>query len=40
MRRTGVCCDKTLAESFFATYKLDLIEPRPGRRALVVATRS
>jgi hypothetical protein len=27
MGKTGVCWDNTLAESFFATYKLELIEP-------------
>lgn len=29
MGKTGVCWDNALAESFFATYKLELIEPRP-----------
>ncbi len=28
MGKTGVCWDNALAESFFATYKLELIEPR------------
>ncbi len=27
MGKTGVCWDNALAESFFATYKLELIEP-------------
>jgi transposase InsO family protein len=27
MGKTGVCWDNAMAESFFATYKLELIEP-------------
>ena len=27
MGKTGMCWDNALAESFFATYKLELIEP-------------
>ena len=29
MGKTGVCWDNAMAESFFATYKLELIEPSP-----------
>jgi transposase InsO family protein len=40
MGKTGVCWDNALAESFFATYKLELIEPRswPTRARTRTAT--
>src|SRR5207247_10225808 len=40
MGKTGVCWDNALAESFFATYKLELIEPRtwPTRARARTAT--
>jgi len=40
MGKTGVCWDNALAESFFATYKLELIEPRswPTRARTRMAT--
>jgi transposase InsO family protein len=40
MGKTGVCWDNALAESFFATYKLELIEPRswPTRARARMAT--
>jgi hypothetical protein len=44
MGKTGVCWDNALAESFSATYKLDLIEPaswskRPGMGRSACAPR-
>ena len=39
MGKTGVCWDNALAESFFATYKLELIELGRGRSALTRARR-
>ena len=40
MGKTGVCWDNALAESFFATYKLELIEPTtwPTRARARMAT--
>ena len=40
MGKTGVCWDNALAESFFATYKLELVEPRswPTRARTRTAT--
>ncbi|TMB07092.1 MAG: DDE-type integrase/transposase/recombinase [Deltaproteobacteria bacterium] len=40
MGKTGVCWDNALAESFFATYKLELIEPEswPTRARARTAT--
>ena len=40
MGKTGVCWDNAMAESFFATYKLELIEPGvwPTRRGVRTAT--
>ena len=40
MGKTGVCWDNALAESFFATYTLELIEPRswPTRARTRTAT--
>lgn len=40
MGKTGVCWDNALAESFFATYKLELVEPRswPTRTRTRTAT--
>ena len=40
MGKTGVCWDNALAESFFATYELELIEPEswPTRARARTAT--